>query len=213
MSDTELNHSRNENTTNWSEISALDESGSLDGDREERKCLDVTKNELQDEEDFSCNSSLSEYLDKNNGSNEETSNQNQHSQTHVIPEPIPDISVFENTTVTGGNRTNIGNRNITHVGGQLIYNRFHIPQNNHIQSGTKRVSKYLNHTILINITYDHSLFYFQEQSNCEAVNKSIRRNQRKYSLIALIIIIGILFIIICLAAFISIDVDTDTPGE
>lgn len=62
----------------------------------------------------------------------------------------------------------------------------------------------------MNITFDRSLFYFQEQSN-ETINRSKLRDQKKYFFAALII--GILCISIWLATFISNDFDTDSPGD
>lgn len=130
MCDTETNHFLNENAANRIDISSQDESGSLNGDQYEGKCPDVTEIESQDEKDLTSISSLSEYNDPNNGLNEVTANPNQHSQTHVFPEPNPDKPKIENIAVTNSGGINVGDRTVTHITGKVIYNRIHIPQIN-----------------------------------------------------------------------------------
>lgn len=124
MCDIKLNHFHNENTTSRSDISSQVESGSLNGDRYERKCPDVAEIESQNKIDFISISSLSKNNSSNNSSNEVIVNPDQH----VFPEPNPDKPKIENIALTNSSQINVGDRAITHVRGQVIYNRIHIPQ-------------------------------------------------------------------------------------
>lgn len=105
MGDIEINHSHDEHTADRSDISSPDELGSLNGNQYECKYSDVTEIETN----FTSNSSGK-------------------------PEPNPHEPKIENIAVANSSRINVGDRAITRVSGNVIYNRYHIQQINNSDS-------------------------------------------------------------------------------